>query len=71
MRYTLIGLRKEHGEIEIDPVLKEIEKELEIDESESLPDSKEQELKAKIKEMEAELSLTDEEFESRLLGRLK
>lgn len=71
MKQTLTLLRKDHGPEEIDPLILEIDKELgEVEDHSELAKS-EDEMSKKIKEMEAELALSDSEFEARLISRLK
>jgi hypothetical protein len=70
MKQTLIQMGKEHGVERVSPMIADIDRELGI-EPETGPISDEDEMQRKIKEMQAELALTDEEFETRLLNRLK
>ena len=72
MKHTLHQLRKDHGPEGIDQMIQEIDRELGIETSKQhQPEDSEDEIQRKIKEMEAELALTDEEFEARLISRLK
>lgn len=61
MRHTLQQLRKDHGPDEVDPILKEVERELGI--QQEFEETEDNEILKKIEEMEKELALDDEEFE--------
>ena len=62
LKETLISLKHENGHPEPEPLISEVEGEL-GEEATIFDDDK----MKKIKEMEAELALSDEEFEKRLI----